>query len=254
MEENQILKLIELVTNTQNEKICALLTKAINEYVKKNANDDYHSVDINEIAIAFAKAQGEFPSVGFNRDNTFFKSGYADLDAILRAVQPSLHKNGLSFYQFTKIGDGGEIILHSRLLHSSGQWLETRSRIVPEKGDHQSYGKAVSYHRRYAAMTLLRITASNDPLDDDAEGLMERHRDLGPASTIHKYKPQEQPASLVTKEQLEQLEYELTGHPDLAEKFMTAAKIDELCDLPRAMFQDSINKIRERKAILNKVK
>lgn len=240
-----------------HDREMAMSVKEALKYKEQELQEDanaYQSVFINELAAAFAKAQGDFPSIGFNRDNSFFKSGYADLDAIIRTVKPSLSRNNLSLFQFTKIGDGGEIVLHTRLMHATGQWIETRSRIIPEKGDHQSYGKAVSYHRRYAIMSLLGITTSNDPSDDDAEGLMEKHRDLGPSSTIHKYQPDKQSASMITKEQLEELQYELDGHPDLAEKFKTAAKIQDLCDLPKSMFINSINKIREHKAMISKVK
>ena len=252
MEENKLLQMFEAVMALHDREMGMSVREALKykeDELKSEANS-YQSCNISDLAAAFFKAQGEFPSVGFNRDNTFFKSGYADLDAIIRTVKPSLFKNQLSLFQFTRIGEGGEIILHTRLLHATGQWIETRSRIIPEKGDHQSYGKAVSYHRRYAIMTLLGITASNDPSDDDAEGLMEKHRDLSPSSASHKYQPDKQSASTVTKEQLEELNYELQGLPDLAEKFLMSYKIQELCDLPKSIFIEAINKIRTHKAML----
>lgn len=132
-------------------------------------DDPYTSEEINEIAMALSKAQGEYQQVGQNRQNPFFKSQYADLDAIITAARPALCKYGLAFYQFTKLSPNEPTVLHSRIIHSSGQWLESRARIKPAKDDMQSYGSALSYQKRYAATTLLGITSSNDPLDDDAE-------------------------------------------------------------------------------------
>jgi len=200
--------------------------------------------------MAFAKAQGEFPTIGHNRDNAFFKSSYADLHAIASVVRPVLSKHGLSYTQFTVIHPAGEIVLHTRLMHTSGQWIETRSRIIPEKGDVQSYGRAVSYHKRYALMGLLGLTASNDSSDDDAEGLMEKHRTLAP-SPSHHYDPKKQSPTTITKEQVEELEMELDGYPDLAKAFLNAMKIEELCDLPSSMYHDARRKILERKKTLN---
>ena len=213
-------------------------------------HDPYQSDTCSELCMAFAKAQGEFPTIGHNRDNAFFKSSYADLHAIASVVRPILSKHGLSYTQFTVVKDAGEVILHTRLMHTSGQWIETRSRIIPEKGDVQSYGRAVSYHKRYALMGLLGLTASNDSSDDDAEGLMEKHRTLAPSSPHH-YDPKKQSPTTITKEQVEELEMELDGYPDLAKAFLHAMKIEELCDLPQSMYHDARRKILERKKTLN---
>lgn len=235
--------MLQAVGDLWNSKLSAEITNKLKPAV---LDDPYQSTQISDIAAAFSKAQGEFPAIGHNRDNTFFKSSYADLHAIVSVIRPVLSKNGLSYTQFTVIKEAGEIVLHTRLMHTSGQWIETRSRIIPEKGDVQSYGRAVSYHKRYALMGLLGLTASNDSSDDDAEGLMEKHRTLAP-SAPHHYDPKKQSPTTITPEQLEELEMELDGFPDLAKAFLHAMKIEQLCDLPQSMYHDARRKILERK-------
>lgn len=57
------------------------------------------SENINELATALAKAQGEMKNAGKTSDNPFFKSKYADLAEILNAVREPLSKYGLSISQ-----------------------------------------------------------------------------------------------------------------------------------------------------------
>jgi len=135
-----------------------------------NHTKQNQSEQLNDLAAAFSKAQGEFGTVEQNRKNPFFKSSYADLDAIIRAVKPSLVKNNLCFYQYTSTQEG-VVLLHSRLLHASGQWIESQTPIKPPKPDIQSYGSTMSYQKRYAAQTLLGITTSDDPTDDDGTSI-----------------------------------------------------------------------------------
>jgi hypothetical protein len=122
---------------------------------------------LNELATALAKAQGEYTSVGGNRENTFFKSSYADMDAIIAATRPALSKYGLSFVQFTKVHEDGIPVLCTRLLHSSGQYIDGEIRVVPDKNDIQTFGKVLTYQKRYAAMAMLGVSKGSDADDDD---------------------------------------------------------------------------------------
>lgn len=248
MEQNDISKMLQAFGELWDKKFSAEISQALKPV---SIPDPYQSDAINEIATALAKAQGEFPRIEHNRDNAFFKSSYADMHAIVSTIRPVLSKNGLSLTQITKISTTGEIVLHTRIIHASGQWVETRSRIIPEKGDVQSYGRAVSYHKRYALMGLLSITASGDSSDDDAEGLMEKHRELAPKAALN-YDPKKQSPTTITQDQLEELEMELDGYPDLAVALKNAIKIEQLCDMPKSMYLDTIKKVRERKIAYSK--
>lgn len=238
-----------------------LFMKSMHEEIETLANkktelaqvvDKYESDDIKELAIALSKAQGEYPRIHCNRENPYFKSQYADLDSIMVVVRPVLSKNGLSITQQTIISPEGATILHTRLRHGA-QWVESRTRIVPPKNDMQSYSSTLTYMKRNSALTLLGITVSNDKADDDAEVAMADAREIiakGP-SQANKYDPRKESTESVTKEQLEELEYELSQYPDIAEEVMDKMKIQSLADLPKSRYAISIQRIREIKRLRN---
>jgi hypothetical protein len=248
--------------NTFTEQLEFL--KQLDEYITTKAKervnslpvDAYDSEDTKDIATALAKAQGEFPRIGHNRENPFFKASYADLDSIIRAVRPALSKNGLSITQQQILNSDGMTILATRLRHVSGQWIETRARILPPKNDPQSYASTLTYMKRYSFMSLLCITISDDDYDDDAEKSMHEVRggmSKGVALNT-KYNPKEVSPEAITKEQLDELHYELAEYPDIAEMVLDGLKIQNLADMPKTKFQVSCNRIREIKNLRNGIK
>lgn len=112
------------------------------------------SEQINELAAAMAKAQGEMKGALKDSDNPFFKSGYADLASVWDSVRGPLSSNGLAVMQTTDQADGA-VCITTLLTHSSGQWISSTLRIPITKMDPQGVGSAMSYGRRYglAAMT-----------------------------------------------------------------------------------------------------
>jgi hypothetical protein len=234
----------------QLEKIFESI-EGIKDIIEARVQPPYSSENLNELFTALAKAQGDYPIIGSNRENPYFKSNYTDLDAILRAIRPALTKYGLSFTQQIRITHDGATILHTILGHASGQWMESRNRIIPAKNDAQTYGSTLTYQKRYAAMALLGVTCSHDRQDDDAEVAMSSARDIVAKGPSIKYNPKEQSSEVVTKEQLEELEYELQEYPDLAEMILDKLQLQSLADMPKSKYQVSINRIREIKTLRN---
>lgn len=234
----------------------AKLNAQLAELKQPIVNDPYESEQVNEIHAALSKAQGEYQRIGLNRDNPFFKSNYADLDTILQAVKAALCKNGLAFTQETKFEDTGATILHTKLRHASGQWISCRARILPPKNDVQSYGSTLTYQKRYAAMALLGITASHDPLDDDGEIAMAEARNMSAKGTAinTKYNPKEQSYDTINKEQLKELDYELAEYPDICEQVLEGLRIQSLSDMPADKYHAAINRIRSIKNMRNGIK
>lgn len=128
------------------------------------------SQEIKDLCEALSKAQGEFKVAHKSKANPFFKSTYADLEAVVDACRPSLTKHGLSFIQMTKPLDG-LLVLVTRIMHSSGQWIEGEYPVKIQKDDPQGYGAAVTYSRRYALAAALGVVSSDE--DDDAEAAVE---------------------------------------------------------------------------------
>ena len=231
--------------------------QALEDYIEKKTTkklketpcDPYESDNTKDINTALSKAQGEFPAIGYNKENPYFKNKYADMDSIVRAIKPMLLKNGLSITQQTVLTDTGATILKTKLRHNSGQWIETRARILPTKADAQSYASALTYMKRYSFMALLNITTTDDITDDDAERIMYDIRDTKAKGVAlnTKYNPKEENNEVITRDQLIELEYELSDYDDIAEMVLDGLKIQSLADMPKSKYHAACVRIREIK-------
>lgn len=207
------------------------------------------SDNLNELFSALAKAQAEMRTAGLNAENPYFKSAYADMAEIVRVSRLPLTKNGLSVIQQIMPNDDGQNILHTILCHSSGQFIESRMRILPSKPDIQSLASYITYLRRYSYAAIVGVVSSED--DDDGEKAVHADRDVVSKGTAlnNKYNPKDQSYETITKEQLEEFEYELEGHPDIAEQILDGLKLQSIADLPKSKFLVAINRVRQIKQI-----
>ena len=131
-----------------------------------------HSTEkLGELFGALAKAQSVMLEAKTDSNNPFFKSKYADLSSIVRAARKPLGENGLSVTQFIHEKEGNQF-LHTRLGHTSGQWIDSFIRIQPPKEDIQSLGSYMTYLRRYCYAAIVGVVAAGE--DDDGERTMER--------------------------------------------------------------------------------
>lgn len=127
------------------------------------------SEQINELAAALSKAQSDMGGAVKDSDNPFFKSKYADLTSVIKAIKQPFADNGLSYTQFP-INDLTGIGVCTRLMHSSGQWLEMGYTLPMVKKDPQSASSSITYARRVAISAMAGIPTA----DDDAESSMIR--------------------------------------------------------------------------------
>ena len=121
------------------------------------------SEQVNEIGGALAKAQGIMANAVINKVNPHFKSKYADLAAIREAVSGPLAQNGIAVLQVIDSDDKGSFLV-TRLVHSSGQWIES-VHPLPATAKPQEFGSALTYARRYSLAAICGISAEED---DDA--------------------------------------------------------------------------------------
>ncbi len=117
------------------------------------------SENLNELAKALAAAQGEMKNATLNKVNPHFKSKYADLAAIRDTVTPALAKHGIAVVQGTDTEENS-IVVFTRLIHSSGQWIESRFPIPYDKP--QAMGSGITYGRRYTLSAVTNIAADED--------------------------------------------------------------------------------------------
>jgi len=122
------------------------------------------SNEIDKLAAALSAAQGELTHASKDRENPAFRSKYATLASIFDACRTPLAKNGLAIVQ-TVEGDEQKVIVTTRLLHASGQWIEGVFACKPGKGDAQGMGSAATYGKRYGLSAIVGIAA-----DDDDDG------------------------------------------------------------------------------------
>jgi len=127
------------------------------------------SEGVNDIAQALCKAQGAMGGAVKDSKNPFFKSSYADLTSVIKAIKQPFSDAGLSYTQFPVNNEFGVGVV-TRLMHNSGQWLEMDYVLPIVKKDPQAAGSAITYARRYALQYIAGIPTA----DDDAEASMLR--------------------------------------------------------------------------------
>jgi len=128
--------------------------------------DLFMSDAVDQLATALCKAQGEFSVATKNQKNPYYKSLYADFEAIVNASRPAMVKYGLSFVQ-SIITEDNHNYLVTILLHSSGQWIKSKAQHNPPKSDIQSLSSYNTYLKRMCLQTLIGVVTSNE--DDDGE-------------------------------------------------------------------------------------
>jgi len=169
------------------EKIKAVETAEDNDVVKAttlSTTNVTSTPEIGSLALALSKAQGEFDIASKDSDNSFHKSKYASIDDVLMAIRPYLSKNGLAILQFPS-GNINEICITTRLIHSSGQWIESEISAPPvvnvdkvskqlKMATIQDQGKTITYLRRYSIVSILAIAQE----DDDGNSALPKPKDV----------------------------------------------------------------------------
>lgn len=130
---------------------------------------------IDKLAPAIVKAQGAIKPAVKDSENPHFRSKYADLSAVWEAVRETLHANGLAVIQLPVHVEDERVHLTTRLVHSSGQWIEETASIPVAKRDAHGFGSGYTYLRRYALSALLGVVADED---DDGNAAAKKNGDL----------------------------------------------------------------------------
>lgn len=119
------------------------------------------SEQINELATALSKAQGELENASKSSNNPHFRSKYADLAEILNTIRPVFSSHGLAVTQCPSF-EGGVASVETVLMHSSGQWISSVISAPCSKQDAQGVGSAITYCRRYALAAVAGIAQEDD--------------------------------------------------------------------------------------------
>jgi hypothetical protein len=131
------------------------------------------------ISSALVKAQAEMSNPVKGSSNPFFKSKYADLNAVREAVLPVLNEHGIVVLQPIVHVDGRNFV-KTILLHESGEQIESLTEILYSKqNDAQAQGSGISYARRYGLQSFVCVGADDDDGNDASKA-----KTTPPASTL----------------------------------------------------------------------
>lgn len=169
------------------------------------------SEQINELAAALSKAQGEFPTVergetarvASEKANYSYK--YASLASVLEAIRAPLAKNGLALCQTPNL-QGNSLSITLLLMHASGQFLEDAFTMPVAQMTPQGIGSAISYARRYQLLACLGLGTDDDDdgKDADPNGYRDARSDRAPQGGGNRSaapKPKAEPTGAITEEQ-----------------------------------------------------
>lgn len=133
----------------------------------------YSSENMTELVKAMLKVQQVLIPVAKDAENSFVKSKYATLKAVMDACRDALLTNGIWVSQFPVSAETGSLALVTKLIHAeSGEWQASCLVMPLSKTDPQGYGSALTYARRYALATMVGLVS----VDDDAEAAMGREK------------------------------------------------------------------------------
>lgn len=139
------------------------------------------SETITKIASALLKAQKNMSNAVKDSKNPFFKSSYADLNAVREASHGALNAEGIVVLQPIVSNELGQSFVRTLLLHDSGEFLGSDTQIVYAKpNDPQAQGSAITYARRYGLQAMVSLGAE----DDDGEKAIGRQQSYKPTAKL----------------------------------------------------------------------
>ena len=145
------------------------------------------SESIKELAIALAKVKfGEIAKSKtvkvLTKSGSTYNFEYAPLEDIMSAIRKPLAEQGLSLSQ--SVTTTAPMGVYTRLLHNSGEWMDSFSPIVVKDGcTAQEMGSAITYARRYGVTLICCLVADEDDDANIADGNEVKSR---PFSSPHK--------------------------------------------------------------------
>ena len=112
---------------------------------------------MKNLYLKLAEVKREVGKVSKNSKNPHFKNTYADLNALIDAVEPILLEKGLLMLQ--PIADGKVCTV----IFDVETELSIESSIaLPVLSDPQKLGSAITYFRRYTLQSLLSLQSEDD--------------------------------------------------------------------------------------------
>ena len=253
MDSNELSILMQFFTHV-NETVQDKVSQAI----KSQPRQTFQSESIDLLAKALSQAQGSYKTLVFNRKNPMTLDVYVDIRAIHEATSEALKENELAVAQLP-VSDKEGTMLYTRLLHSSGQFIECKTQITMIAGELKMFSSNLNELKKIHLMSMLGIAPTNDKEDDDCmQELLENRKIENKGTDIdHIYGTTlEDRYTRINQEQLKELDYSLSGDDmrDAYNKILKTYKINLLADLPQDQYRNVLDRVYEIKAARRKLK
>lgn len=176
---------------------------------------------------ALAAALPELEGAKKNKANPAFKSKYADLGAVIEAIQP-IASHGLWFRQVSHEREGG-VCVETFYIHESGE-LSAGTFFVPaDRNNAQGFGSANSYARRYGLQLAFGLATE----DDDGNAASRAVAGQSVERTVSQQQP-------ISDEQLVRLQSLIQATKSNVNAFCQRLKVDALNNLPSNRFGEAL--------------
>jgi len=185
---------------------------------------------IGALAAALPKLEGAKK----NANNPHFKSKYADLGAIIDALEPIV-EYGLWYRQQSHDSDNGAMV-ETFYIHTSGEEKSAGTLFMPAtKKDAQAFGSALTYARRYGLQCAFGLATEDDDANAAVAGAK---REPAQRQELARQGPVNDAEWGILTDLIQQTNSDTKA-------FCTAFKIGSVKDMPAAQFERA-------RAMLNK--
>lgn len=121
------------------------------------------SETIGKVVGALLRAQKNMGNVTKDSKNPFFKSNYADINALRAEAMPALNAEGLVLLQPPTTYEGKNYIETIIAHEESGEFISSLNEVITSKqNDPQNYLAAQTYTRRGALQAFLSMGSEDD--------------------------------------------------------------------------------------------
>ena len=245
METGEFIKIQDMLNDLY--KKVELLSKE--KIVQHEPNSSASTKNLME---ALAKAQAEYTVAYLNKSNPYTRRPYADYKAVVEASRPALTKYGIAVDQPIIESTDGSLWLHT-IMSLGEEWKQAKMRIILSKNDIQFMHSYVTFLKRINYTMFMGVVVQDE--DDDAEEAVATSRDVFAKGTAlnYNYDGKDHGAEVITKEQLDEFQYELREYPEICEQLLTTFNLRSLADIPKKQYRDVMDKLRGIKQARNEI-
>ena len=214
---------------------------------------------MKELIDALVKAQSEMTHGLATGTNPHYKSEYAPLDEVIKAVKEPLNKNGIFFLQKVYLAENGQCV--ETEFHGHGAVVKGgKVYVVADKRTPQGYGSALTYAKRYSLQTACGL-----PTGDDDDGNEAEKETVKKDTVIEEIDMEVEESKVESDNTVEYTNEELVAWKDETVEWLDQAKTDDelvqfykdnkgkfdgLKKYHNGMHEDLLNNLKKRKETL----